>query len=113
MGFDDAFVLADTASFYEMATPVTLDGNTIQAIVSAKSSFGTVPDGYGGYQRNEGNRMEVMASDLAAILDGTMQTGQLVVIPGDLNNYRVTQILPNGDTSTLILGSTSGTGAQF
>jgi hypothetical protein len=96
-----------------MATPVTLDGNTIQAIVSAKSSFSSVSDGFGGFQRNEGNRMEVMQSDLDAILAGTIHTGQLVVIPGDYNQYRVTKILPNGDTATLILGSTSGTGAQF
>ncbi len=111
--FDDAFVLGDEAAFYEMATEVTIAGNPIQAIVAPKSSFQTVPDGYGAFQRNEGNKIEVMTADLAAVLDGTLATGQLVAIPGDFNNYRVTQILPNGATTGLVLGSTSGSGAQF
>lgn len=112
MSFDDAFVLSDQAAFEEMATNVTLSGYPVRAVVSPVSSYATTPDGSGGFNKIEGQRMEVLTTDLDAALNGgQLRTGLAVTVEG--RNYRVEQIKLNGYTTTLTLGSTAGTGSQF
>jgi len=112
MSFDDAFVLSDQAAFNEMATSVILAGLAVQAVISPISSYSTASDGSGGFSKLEGQRMEVLTDDLTSALNGApLHTGMLVEV--DDRNYRVMQIKINGYTTTLILGSTAGTGAQF
>ena len=112
MSFDDAFVLSDQAAFTEMASTVILSGLAVQGVISPISSYSTNSDGSGGFNRIEGQRVEILTDDLAAALNGgPLRTGMLVEI--DSLDYRVMQIKVNGYTTTLILGSTAGTGAQF
>jgi len=112
--FDDSFVLSDVASFAEMGSEITLNGRTVRAVISPISSYQTQPDGSGGFQRIEGARVEIASSEIAS---SSAAVGVLVIIPGvgstPPQSYRVQQIKSNGYTTSLILGSTSGTAVQF
>lgn len=112
MGFDDAFAQSDQAAFAEMAASVIFAGNAVQAIISPLSSYQTNSDGSGGFSKVEGQRLEILTSDLNTALNGSpIHTGFLVTVEG--HNYRVVQIKVNGFTTTLLLASTAGTSSQF
>lgn len=112
--FDDVMAMADPALFTEMGTEISLNGINVPAVVSPMSSYQTVPDGFGGFQKLEGAQVEVLTSDAMRAGGGSLNIGMPVIIPGSsLRNYLVVQIKENGMTSTLILSSTAGTAAQF
>ena len=109
--FDDAMAMADPALFDEMGTSITLAGKAIPAVVSPMSSYQTIPDGSGGFQKLEGAKAEVVTTDAVTAMGGTLRTGMLATIEG--RNYRVVEVKENGATTTLILSSTAGTSSQF
>jgi len=109
--FDDAMALADPALFSEMGSTIFLNGAPIPAVVSPLSSYQTIPDGSGGFQKLEGAKAEIRSEDAVAAGGGILKTGHLATISG--RNYRVVEIKQNGLTTTLILASTAGTASQF
>jgi hypothetical protein len=109
--FDDAMALADPTLFSEMGSTIFINGAPIPAVVSPLSSYQTISDGSGGFQKLEGAKAEILTSAALAAGGGAIKTGHLISISN--RNYRVVEIRENGFTTTLILASTSGTAAQF
>lgn len=109
--FDDALAQADDSLFAEMGSTILFNGIAVNAVVSPLSSYQTIPDGSGGFQKLEGAKAEIITSEAQIAMGGTLRTGMPAMIGS--RSYRVVEIKENGATSTIILSSTAGTAAQF
>ena len=102
---------ADATLFSEMGSSLLINGVSIPAVISPLSSYQTISDGSGGFQKLEGSKAEILTEDALRAGGGVLKTGHLVVLSG--RNYRVVEIKENGHTTTLLMASTAGTAAQF